>query len=360
MSRAAAAALALALVGPAQAADNAPAVTVVAAAQGTVTETLPLTGTVVAREDVLVGAQVDGLAITEIHAEEGDLVAANQVLARLSRDTVDASLAQNAAQIARAEASIAQARASQSQADAAFARTRDLITTGAASRETFDQRQMAAQTAAATLQSVQADLTLAQAQRQELLVRLAHTDIRAPVAGRVSRRVARLGSVVSLSGEPLFRLMADDAVELEADVPETVLARLRPGQSAQVTLAGETASRTGAVRLVAPELSRSTRLGRVRLSIPGAATIGGFARAVVETGRRQGVVVPLSAVLFQPDGDRVQVVRDGLVRTRRVTIGARDPQRAQVDGVAAGESVIAVSGTFVRDGDHVAAVAATR
>ncbi len=348
-----------------------PAVSVIAAATGTVVETVPITGTMVAREEVLVSPQVDGLAIVEISVEEGDVVRAGQTLAKLSRETVDTSIAQNAAQIAHAEAAVAQARAqlaeaqaTRAQADSAFGRTSALIGSGAASRETFDQRQMAAQTAGArqrtseaALLAAAADLDLAKAQREELMVRLARTDLRSPVAGRVSRRVARLGAVVGSSNDPLFRVIEDNAVELEADVPETLLARLRPGQPARVTLTGETAARAGTVRLVAPELSRATRLGRVRIAVEGGeATIGGFGRALVETGRRDGIVVPLSAVLFTADGDRVQVVRDGVVRTTAVRIGARDTKQAQLDGIVAGETVVAVSGSFVRDGDRVTPV----
>ncbi len=359
------------LLGAAGAPDAArsPAVTVARATQGALAETIVLTGTLVAREEVLVNAQVDGLATTRILAEEGDRVAAGQVLAELSHDVIDANLAQNAAQLAHAEASIAQAQsaiqeadATRVQADAAFARSRELVTTGAASRETFDARQQAATIGTARVANAQnalrlavADRALALAQRQEMEVRLARCEIRAPVAGIVSRRVARLGAVVGMNGEPLFRIIQDGAVELEADVPENRLGRLRPGQPA--TVDGAAAH----VRLVAPEVSRTSRLGRVRIAfdqaVPG--VIGGFARASVEVAQLRGVLVPLSAVLFDPDGAKVQVVRDGLVETRPVTVGLRSGGRALVTaGLADGEEVVGVSATFVRGGDRVTAVAA--
>ncbi len=361
------------LLAPLAARADGPAVTVVTAARGTVVETLPVIGTLIAREEVLVSPRIDGLAVVDIAAEEGDLVAAGQVLARLSRDLLDTSLAENTAQIAHAEAAVAQAdaqvaeaQATRIEAESAFGRTSALTGSGIASRETFDERQMAARTAAARERTsaaaalaARADLDLARAQRGELMVRLARTEVRAPVAGRISRRAARLGAVVASAGDPLFRIIEDDTVELEADVPETFLPRLRPGQTARVTLAGEATARGGTVRLVAPELDRATRLGRVRIAIDGApATIGGFGRAVIEVGRRDGVVLPLSAILFEADGARVQVVRDGVVHTTPVVVAARDATRARVDGIAPGESVVAVSGSFVRDGDQVTPVPA--
>ena len=227
------------------------------------------------------------------------------------------------------------------------------------------QRQAAAAMAAArvdsgqgALRAAEADRALAEAQRRELLVRLARTELRAPVAGRISRRIARQGAVVAGAGDPLFRIIRDDAVELEADVPEILLAKLRPGQPTRIDAAG--GPRKGAVRLVSPEVSRTTRLGRVRVAIDGQGglVIGSFARAAVEVARHEGVLAPLSAVLFQSGGAVVQVVRDGVVDTRRIQVGLRSGSQAEItDGLAEGESVVAVSGTFIRGGDRVTPVA---
>ncbi len=375
--------LCLAGAAPPPAEPTPPAVTVTRATRGSIAETAVLTGTLVPREEVLVSPQVEGLAITDILAEEGDLVTAGQVLARLSRDVLDATVAQNAAQVARADAAIAQARSSiaeaqanRVQADLALARTRDLLGNGNASRETFEQRQAAAGGATARfdaatnlLRVAEADRALADAQRRELLVRLARTDLRAPVAGRISRRIARQGAVVMGAGDPLFRIIQDDAVELEADVPEVSLAKLRPGQPAAITTVG--GPRAGRVRLVSPEVNRTTRLGRVRVAVAPAAdnttadntvgglVIGSFARASVEVARHDGVLAPLSAVLFQRDGAVIQVVRDGLVETRKVQVGLRGGGQAEItSGLQEGDAVVAVSGTFIRGGDRVTAVAA--
>ena len=369
--------LLLCLTGPARAVEEPlilppPAVTVLPARTGAIVDTSVLTGTLVPREEVLVSPRLEGLAITQILVEEGERVTTGQVLARLSRDLLETTLAQNTAALARADASIAQAsaqiaeaQAGRTQADLALARTRELIGGGAASRETLEQRQMAALTSASRvsaaeslLRVAEAERASAEAQRQDTMVRLSRTDLRAPVAGTVSRRTARLGAIASAAGEPLFRIIAASQIEMEADVPETELARLRPGQDAQVTAAGT--ERPGKVRLVSPEVSKASRLGRVRVSVEGEGlVIGAFARATVEIARHEGVLVPLSAVLQGRDGAIVQVVRDGMIETRRVRLGLRDTRQAEVlDGLAEGEQVVAVSGTFVRDGDRVTPVAA--
>lgn len=350
-----------------------PAVSVVSAVVGAIAERIVLTGTFVPREEVLVTPQVDGYAITQILAEEGDKVAAGQLLARLADDVPRAEYAQSQAQVARAAAAIDQAQgaiteaqANKTEADAAYGRARSLVTTGSTSRETYDQKLAAAQMAGARLQALgnalkvaQAERAVAQAQLQEAGVRLARTEIRAPVAGIVSHRTARIGAVVSQSGGALFRIIEDGAVELEGDVPEALLAQLRPGQAADIHVPGRVLPYPGKVRLVSPEVDATTRLGRVRLTVDAQPppAIGGFGRGTVEVARETGVLVPLSAVLFQPGGPQVQVVRDGMVETRPVELGLQDGGQVEVRrGLSAGETLVAISGTFVRGGDRVVPV----
>ena len=78
----------------------------------------------------------------------------------------------------------------------------------------------------------EADLALARAQRRDIELRISRTEIKAKVGGTISRRNARLGALAAAAGEPLFRVIAESEVELEADVPEATLARMRPGQRA--------------------------------------------------------------------------------------------------------------------------------
>src|SRR3954449_8707865 len=129
-------ALARAEQAPAQP-SLAPAVTVTRAVEREVVERAVVTGTLIPRQEVLVAPELDGPRITEVLVEEGDNVAQGQVLARLSRDLLETTLAQNTATVARAEAAIAQAQsqiiqaeAAQVEAGQALERTRALMKTG--------------------------------------------------------------------------------------------------------------------------------------------------------------------------------------------------------------------------------------
>ncbi|MGE3066025.1 MAG: efflux RND transporter periplasmic adaptor subunit [Hyphomicrobiaceae bacterium] len=335
-----------------------------------------VTGSLVPREEILVGPEVEGLRVTEVLADEGDRVTKGQVLARLVQDTLDAQLAQNAAGLARAEAAIAQARSSITQAEArvaeaanAFDRAKPLKQSGYLADSVYDQRESAAKTAQAQLVAsrdglrvAEADKAQIEAQRRELTWRRGRTEVAAPADGVVSRRSARIGAYASGAAEPMFRIIAKGEIELDAEATEATVARIKPGQDANVDVTGAGTVR-GRVRLVSPEIDKATRLGRVRIFLGDnpELRIGSFARGTVETARGRGLAVPASAVLYGSDGAHVQVVRDNKVETRSVAIGLRAGANVEIaSGLAEGEFVVTKSGTFLRDGDAVRPIVANQ
>lgn len=351
-------------------------VTVTPAFRGPVIESAMVTGTLVARTEVLVGPEIEGLRIVELLAEEGDRVEKGAVLMRLSRETIDAQIAQSDAELARSDAAIAQAKSQISQAEAGasfaeadFARSQTLLKTGASTQAIVDQKQSAVRVARAQLQAAvdferaaQAQRKSVEAQRRELQVRLSRTQVRTPAAGIVSRRNARLGAVALSVGEPMFRIIANGEIELEAEAPEARLGAIKPGQKAQIILAdGERT--TGAVRLVSPEVDRATRLGRVRITLDKtqSARIGSFARGEIEIRRSESLLVPASAINHSIEGANVLIAEGGAVRKRPVVLGVIDNGSAEIrEGVREGDDVIVRAGAFLRDGDAVAPVQQAR
>ncbi len=339
-------------------------------------ETVLASGSLVAREEILVGPEVEGLRITEVLADEGTRVKKGDVLARLVADTLDAQVAQNDAAIARSSAAIAQARASIVQAEArlvegrnALERARPLRGAGHMTEAVFDQREQAARTAQAQLEASQDGLKLAEAekaqveaQRRELMWRRGRIEVTAPADGIVNRRMARVGGYAAGAAEPIFRIVAKGEVELDAEVIETRLGTVKEGQAARVEVAG-VGTISGTVRLVSPEVDKATRLGRVRIFLgdnPGL-RVGSFARGVIATANGSGLAVPASGILYGPDGPTVQVVRDNRVETRKVKTGLAGGTLVEVrEGLEEGDLVVARAGTFLREGDAVRPVVANR
>lgn len=346
-----------------------PAVSVAEAEITDFAETIIVTGSLVPREEVLVGSQLEGYRIIEVLAEDGDRVSRGQILARLDGRTLQAQLEQFEASRNRAEAAIEQARslilqaeASLKQADAAFERAKELRKSGTTSQAVYDEREAAARTALASLASSKDGLKLAKAEKaqieaqiREVQVRLGYTDIIAPEAGLVSRRTARIGAIVSTMSEPLFRIIAKGEVELDAEVPEFYITKLTPNINATVSVAG-LPDRGGKVRLISSEVDRATRLGKVRIFIGDdpELRIGAFARGVITTATSNGLGVPASAVLFSEQTAYVQVVKDNRIETRQIKTGLRTAEAVEVrEGLRAGELVVARSGTLLRNGDAV-------
>jgi HlyD family secretion protein len=349
-----------------------PAVSVVKVADADFTETVAVSGSLVPREEILVAPEVEGFRVLELKVDVGDRVKKGDVLAILVQESLDAQLAQNDASLARADAAIskaksqiAEAEAHVTEADASFDRAKPLKSSGYLSASTYDQRESAAKSSQAQLVAARDGLKLAEAekaqveaQRRELQWRRDYTQVTAPADGLVSRRTARIGGMASGVAEPLFRIVLRGEVELDAEVIETELAKMSAEQKAKINVAG-IGDVTGTVRLVTPEVDKTTRLGRVRIFLGDdpKLRIGSFARGTVDTAHAHGLSLPSSAVVFDAEGTFVQVVRDGHVARRNIETGLICDGRVEVrQGLAAGDIVVAKAGTFLRDGDAVRAV----
>lgn len=348
-------------------------VTVEAARREEVVETVTVTGSLTARREVLAGPEIDGLRIVEILAEEGDRVKQGQVLVRLSRETLDALVLQSDAGLLRADAAIAQTQSQIAQADSNVTwtsvdlrRARDLLARGASTQAIVDQKLNASRSAQAQLEALrnalaatQAEKKNIEAQRRELMIRVARTEVRAPAGGVISRRSAKLGALAAAAApEPLFRIIEDGEIELDAEVPEQRLLQLREGQSARVLLADGSTIK-GRVRLISPEINAATRLGRVRIALdpdPRVRT-GSFARGVIELRRTMAVTIPSSALIYDSGKTRVQTVAANTVRVKPVEVGLVAGARAEIlSGLKEGESIIVRAGPFLREGDAVTPV----
>jgi HlyD family secretion protein len=292
------------------------------------------------------------------------------VLAVLSRTTLDlqrteavASLAAARAGIAQAEAQLVEAEAAEAEARRVAERTARLRERGTAPQAQLDTANANATSAAARvtvaregLESARAQLALAEARLENVDLQLSRTDVRAPVAGKITARNAKLGAIATAAGAPMFVMIRDGALELRADVAETDLLRLKPGLTARLRAVGMTDEMTGTLRLVEPTIDPVTRLGRARIDIDAKAELrsGMFVEATILVAERDALAVPLTALGTTPEGTSVMRVTDGTVEQVTVKTGIRDGGMVEiVDGLRAGDLVVAKAGAFVRAGDRI-------
>lgn len=346
-----------------------PAVSVAKVRTADFVEYVLVSGSIVARNEILVAPEIEGFRVVELLVDEGDVVKKGDVLARLEKEQLAAQMAQNAAALARADAAIAQARsqiveneAKLVEAKAQLERAKSLKQSGNIAESVYDQRDATAKTTQAQLVAsrdglrvAEAEKVQADAQRRELAWRLSNTEVKAPADGIISRRNARVGALATSVADPLFKMVEKGEIELDGEVPESQLPKLADGQNARVAVAGVEAV-DGKVRLISPEVDRTTRLGRVRIFLGShrQLRVGAFGRGSVETARGRGLAVPVSALVHTEDSATVQVVIGDRVATRIVKTGLVSGGLAEIrEGLSESDVVVARAGSFLRDGDPV-------
>lgn len=311
------------------------------------TVTLAANGNVAAWQEAIVGSESNGLRLSEVRVNVGDVVKKGQVLATFSPEMIQADVAQ-------ARASLAEARAMAADAAGNAARARTLQQTGALSQQQINQYQTTEQTAKAKVEAAQAVLAAQQ-------VRGRNTQVLAPDDGVISARTATVGSVVS-AGTELFRLIRQGRLEWRAEVTSAELGRVAVGTPAVITSASG-AQVQGKVRSVAPTVDPQTRAALVYVDIPNVLAntgikAGMFARGDFELGRSNALTVPQASIVPRDGFNHLLLLQpDNRVSQLKIETGRRVGDRVEVKTPLPADAQVVVQGAgFLNDGDLVRVV----
>jgi len=355
---------------------------------------LEITGSVAAWDPMSVNPAANGLRVVSVLAEEGQYVTRGQVLARLDDATLAAQAAAARARAASAtaslqkmrspnrnqdvrsaEAALRQAEASAKQAQDAYQRFKQLAAEGGVSAAELVTRETGWQSARAIADQARnrlsliregsryEDLRMAEAQAAEARASLAQveallaqTRVTAPDSGKIIKRDVHLGDV-SAVGKPMFSMVREGRLEVEALVPETDLARVKPGMTAAITSdARADLKSSGKVREISPAIEQSSRQATVEIDLPRDTRfqVGMFVRANVQLGTVPTLAVPAAAIVTKESGSEVYVLEEGKAKARQIVPGARaDGWVAVTSGLKAGEQVVTAGVGFLKDGDKV-------
>jgi membrane fusion protein (multidrug efflux system) len=351
--------------GRAQAPGGPPSVGVVRAQQTAITETSEFIGRVQAIERVALTARVTAF-LDERLFKEGTEVQQGDLLYRLERAPFEAAVQQQ-------EASVADASARLANANIQLARAQALLNGPAGQRSNVDDATANQRSQAAQLLSAQAQLRVAQ-------INLAYTEIRAPVAGKISRTSITVGNVVSPQSGPLATIVSQDPMYVTFPVASRVQTELQARYADKGGLAavavklrlpdGSTYAETGKIDYVDPSVSSTTDtiLLRARIANPPrrapqagqpverALTDNAFVAVLVEGIQPvMALGIPRKAVLSDQQGDYVYVVGDDKkVEQRRIQLGQSTPATAVVaGGLKDGELVVTDGIQRVRPGIEV-------
>jgi HlyD family secretion protein len=302
-------------------------------------------GTIAAWQEASIGAEVNGLKLTEVRANVGDVVRRGQVLAVFSSETVRADLLQAQATLAESEAALAAASA-----DAQ--RAASLKDTGALSAQQIAQFNTAEITGKARVQAAKALVAASQ-------VRLKNATVVAPDHGVISARSATVGSVVA-AGMELFRMVRQSRLEWRAEVTSTEISKIKPGAAVSITAASG-AVVNGKVRVIAPTVDPQTRNALVYVDIPLNPNVkaGMFAKGDFALGSQNALTLPQQALVLR-DGFTYAMRIDANNKISQVKLqtGKRSGDAVEIlSGAKAGENFVASGAAFLADGDTVKIVA---
>jgi HlyD family secretion protein len=300
-------------------------------------------GYVAARTKASVSAKIAG-RLAYLGVSEGSLVRQGDVIARLDNADYQAAVSQAQANVASADASIIEARTDRDQLAREASRLAEIRTRNA---NLISQQDVEAATSRSAQAEARLNASVARKRSAEAALRMAeanmdNTIIRAPFSGTVLRKDAEVGEVVAPSvGGGLTRgavvTLADlQTLEVEVDVNEAYIARIRGGAPTRITLdAYPDTTFRGVVRQVVPTADRQRATVQVKVSIldhdarilPEMGAKVDFLendRARVATaGAVQKPVIRVPAATVKTDGGTsvVWIVRDGRLVRRAVQTG---------------------------------------
>jgi len=303
---------------------------------------LTASGLLISREEAAVFPEVTGYRVAKVMVEADARVSQGQPLAVLDDALLKSQIAQQTALVAQQQVAAEQAASQAAHIDG-------LDGQGILSTEQIDQRRFSARSAKAALAAQTAQLN-------DLKIREERMVIRAPVAGVVLERNVRPGEIATSTSTPMFRMIRDDLVELQAQVPEAAIGQVRAGDRLQVQLPTGAAIQ-GQVRFIEPGIDSTTKLGKVRIALPVRADLrpGGFARATFAGLSRTAPAVPESAIRYDADGASVMVV-DGQDKVTQVPVRTGDHGGGFVEliqGPPVGARILQAAASFVLPGDVI-------
>jgi multidrug efflux system membrane fusion protein len=310
-------------------------------------------GKTVAREVVSIQPQVSG-RITQIHFTDGSNVKIGDLLF-----TIDPRPYQ--AQLNQAEANVAQAEAGLSLAKVNFARVEKITDPRAVSRQDFDARKSAVETAEATLKQNRAAVENAR-------LNLEYCTIRSPINGRAGQRTVDVGNVVSANIGSLLVIQRLDPIYADFTVTESELSAVQRNMAKQalrveVRLPDDgTEPREGKLTFLDNAVQEGTGTIKLRATLDNRDRRfwpGRFAkvRLILRT-RQDAVLVPADAPQLSAKGSFVYVVKpDSSAELRQVKVGQRQDDLVMIDeGLKAGEQVVVTGQLGVTPGGKVRVV----
>jgi len=329
-----------------------------------------LPGTLQAMTEAPVLARADGY-IKQRYADIGDRVKAGQLLAEIEAPELDqqakqaaAALGQAKSSFERAKASLQQAMANQELARVTALRWANLLQRGVVSRQENDQQQANFKAQSATVEALakaveveRSNVAAAEANLARIEQIRSYLKVRAPFSGVVTLRNIDTGALVTAGNTLLFRLAEIHLLRAYLNVPQTWTASVRPGMTAELTLAERPSAKyAGRVTRTSDSLDPATRTMLVEVQVPnrdGSLLPGMFVQVTVDAPRPEPpLLVDSEAIQVRANGIYVAAVGpDQRVREKQVQVGTDYGKQIEVlSGIEEGALLIVNPSDAIHEG----------
>ena len=335
---------------------------------------LDATGYVVARRQATVSSKATG-KVLDVLVEEGMVVEEGQLLATLDASLPRAQLDLEQSRLAAAETALDEIRSAIEQAELDLERTKNLTERELASQADLDRDRIALDGLVARLAYSERQLEVARRGVEVQRLLLDDMEIRAPFGGVVIAKAAQPGEMISpvsagggFTRTGICTIVDMESLEVEVDVNEAYINRVRPGQPVTATLnAYPDLPIPAEVIATIPAADRSKATVRVRIGfkardsriVPDMGVKVAFLEEATDLAQAPrpvpGVLIPTSAIVGSGTESRVWVVLTddsgvAFVEQRRVVAGKREGSRVRItDGLSAGERVVASMSQALED-----------
>ena len=335
---------------------------------------LNASGYVTARRRATVSSKVTG-KVLEVFVEEGKAVRKGQVLARLDDSQMRAALAVSEAQLEASRRGAAEDEARLREAELTLNRREQLVKEQVIGKAELDSARAEVESLKARIALAQQQVTVSESLVNQRRVDLADMTVRAPFDGIAISKDAQPGEMISpvsagggFTRSGIGTIVDMSSLEIEVDVSEQYINRVRPAQPVEAVLDAYPEWRIpGHVITTVPSADRQKATMMVRLGfeqldpriLPDMGVKVSFLTerapaSAVDAAPRSRLLVPKAGVRSADGRDIVFIVRDQRLERRAVKVGAADGDQVEIlSGLTAGEQVVVEGPATMKDGDKV-------
>jgi RND family efflux transporter MFP subunit len=305
--------------------------------------------------------------------EEGSRVKKDQLIARLESEDVKAAKEQATANVEAVRFNLDQAKAELENATLNYNRNKELVARGVIARAAYDDALARYQKAVAAVEGGEANLKASKAALETANVSIGYTLIRAPFDAIVLTKNADIGDIVTPIGaaanaKAAVVTIADmSSLEVEADVSESNLSQIKPGQPCEILLDALPQARfRAAIHMIVPTADRSKATVTVKIRfidkdpriLPEmSAKVAFLSRPATAEDQKPRTALQQAAVVNRKEKKIVFHVKEGRTLETPVTLGGQIGDMVEVlDGVKAGDQVVLNPPGGLRSGSRIAVV----